>query len=278
MAAAVTRSVAKGLLEDYGYYFRERLGSGQYGMVEKHEKGETAVAVKIVLRKQAGTLYWENLMPREKKCWRKMSHLHIIMLHRVLETPDQICFIMEYAQEDLHTVIFVQKKDLSSHVVKRYAFQLLTALLYMESKAWSHTDVKPENIMISTQSDIRLTDFGFAQPVSRRSENFDGTDGFRAPEICSYNKYDTVLSDVFSYGATVFYMAGGTKLMKNEVTGELSTQWDQQIGNKKLLRLLRHCLAQDPEERFNLMDVYDSSYFIDYRNDPALDNIKPNNV
>ena len=281
MGSANTRSAtaARDFLETRGFSFVEEIGSGTFAVVEKYTHSKrtyptAVVAIKTVSKSRAGESYVEDCYPLEVECWRALTHPHVVRLLGVMETPNFIFFIMKMNKTDLFHYVN-DKLYLTSHETKRFAYQLLTALLHMHEKGFSHTDVKMENVLISQNLDVELSDFGYAQKLSRTSVRFDGTDGYRAPEVCASIPFDTEKADSFSYGVVLFYMAGGQTLMKSERKGLLVANWQDQISNQKLLKLMERCLEASPNDRYDFFAIHSSPYFYDYRKNEELDEIKP---
>ena len=113
-----------------------------------------------------------------------MDHSKIIKLVEVIDTSKYLNLILEFAEgDDLETYLkktrFV-REDKARAIIK----QLLQSLSYLHSQDISHRDIKLENIIIDSNEDIKLIDFGFCASASRQKLKFMcGTPSYMSPEI-----------------------------------------------------------------------------------------------
>jgi len=78
----------------------------------------------------------------------------------------------------------------------------------------THLDIKPENVVISSNFDLRIIDFDFSR-ISNSDENLAmprGTKDYRAPELISGNIFNFEACDVFSLGVVLFVIKTGGKM------------------------------------------------------------------
>ena len=88
----------------------------------------------------------------------------------------------------------------------RYYFQqLIDAIEYIHELGYSHRDIKPDNILLDDDFNIKLIDFGFATKSSK-SKSFRGTPEYMLPEILMEYEYDPKQSDLFSAAITLFIL------------------------------------------------------------------------
>ena len=91
--------------------------------------------------------------------------------------------------------------------------QLCCAVEALHTAGYSHLDLKLENILVGRDNQIRLCDFGFAQPTWKPVTKVYGTEGYMAPEIIdsdrTTNNYDGVKADIFSLGVILYILCFG---------------------------------------------------------------------
>ena len=91
--------------------------------------------------------------------------------------------------------------------------QVVQAIHYCHQRNVTHRDIKLENILVGRDNQIRLCDFGFAQPTWKPVTKVYGTEGYMAPEIIdsdrTTNNYDGVKADIFSLGVILYILCFG---------------------------------------------------------------------
>ena len=108
-----------------------------------------------------------------------------------------------------HTGVFTEEAC-------RYFFkQILAGLYYMHKSGISHRDMKPENVMLDHEYNVKIVDFGFAAPLEGRdgsgfNRTFKGTLAYMAPEIIERRPYQGESVDLFALGCILFVMRSGS--------------------------------------------------------------------
>lgn len=117
---------------------------------------------------------------------------------------------------------------------------MLMGMLYMHSKGIAHRDMKPQNILLDKNYNIKLVDFGFACPLTGRDNSgtqktMVGTPGYMAPEIHCGVPYQAKQVDIFALGIILFIMRAGAppfaiasetdNLYKQIVSGRADLFW-----------------------------------------------------
>ncbi|XP_061972901.1 mitogen-activated protein kinase 7 isoform X1 [Populus nigra] len=184
------------------------IGKGAYGVVCSSINRETNEKVAI---KKINNVF-ENKIDalrtlRELKLLRHIRHENVIALKDVLMPIHRTSFkdvylVYELMDTDLHQII-KSSQPLSSDHCKYFIFQLLRGLNYLHSANILHRDLKPGNLLVNANCDLKICDFGLAR-TSRGNEQFMTeyvvTRWYRAPELllCCDN-YGTSI-DVWSVG------------------------------------------------------------------------------
>ncbi|KAK8484570.1 hypothetical protein V6N12_073351 [Hibiscus sabdariffa] len=184
------------------------IGRGAYGIVCSSINRETNEKVAI---KKIHNVF-ENRVDalrtlRELKLLRHIRHENVIALKDVMMPTHRTSFndvylVYELMDTDLHQII-KSPQPLSNDHCKYFIFQLLRGLKYLHSANILHRDLKPGNLLVNANCDLKICDFGLAR-TSRGNEQFMTeyvvTRWYRAPELllCCDN-YGTSI-DVWSVG------------------------------------------------------------------------------
>lgn len=121
---------------------------------------------------------------------RRAEHPFIVHLHRAFSVDKWLALLLELCPTDLNRLL-CESSDQGSRCLglppkraARYMGQVMLALAYLHESEMVYRDVKPENILISTMDEAKLTDFGLAKVVtSAERMTMCGTMGFLSPEL-----------------------------------------------------------------------------------------------
>jgi serine/threonine protein kinase len=96
----------------------------------------------------------------------------------------------------------VKLKRFSENLARFYCAQVVLAIEYLHSLDILHRDLKPENTLIAHDGYIKISDFGFAKQVPKRTFTLCGTPEYLAPEIIQSKRYE---SKKFSIKILLFF-------------------------------------------------------------------------
>lgn len=105
---------------------------------------------------------------REAKILTNLHHKHIIKLYKVVESNEHVNLIMEYSPcQSLNSYIRTRPNKKLPEQESRLIFrQLVDAVSYLHRKRVLHRDIKMENILIDSDKQVKIIDFGFSIVVS----------------------------------------------------------------------------------------------------------------
>eukprot|EP01017_Pseudomicrothorax_dubius_P032767 TRINITY_DN4324_c0_g1_i10.p1 TRINITY_DN4324_c0_g1~~TRINITY_DN4324_c0_g1_i10.p1 ORF type:complete len:622 (-),score=149.77 TRINITY_DN4324_c0_g1_i10:97-1962(-) len=194
----------------------QKLGKGQFASVVRAvdvNTGEEA-AIKILRSRELILRHGE----REKAVLEKLNETdkqdrrHIVRLLGSFEHRRHLCLVFESLDVDLRETIrrFGKNQGLSLEAVRSYARQLFSSLLHMKKNKIIHADLKPDNILVSSnKKTCKVCDFNSAIPVEDVIKSEDVVSRFyRAPEIILGAGYGFPI-DVWATGCTLFEMYTG---------------------------------------------------------------------
>ena len=187
------------------------LGSGAYGLVvsAKDTKKDIEVAVKKMERTFDHVLFAKRTL-RELKILRLLHHENIIELKTIInpgqiEDFKEIYAIFELMETDLGSII-KSKQELSLDHIQFFMYQILRGMKYCHSAGILHRDLKPRNLLVNSNWDLKIWDFGLSRAdIPEFYEwgsmtDYISTRWYRAPELLFGSVYYTGAVDVWSIG------------------------------------------------------------------------------
>jgi len=200
----------------YQIFPDEVLGSGQFGIVYGgvHRISGRAVAIKVIDKLRFPTKQ-EAALKNEVQILQNLSHPGVVNLERMFETPERIFVVMEKLRGDmLEMILSSEQGRLSERITKFLVTQILVALKHLHSKNIVHCDLKPENVLLSSDSDfpqVKLCDFGFSRIIGEKGfrKSIVGTPAYLAPEVLRNKGYNRSL-DMWSTGVIIYVSLSGT--------------------------------------------------------------------
>ena len=88
---------------------------------------------------------------------------HFFRLYDVVHTERKLTLVFEYLDQDLKKYLDVCEGGLDSTIVKSLLYQLLTGVAYCHHHRVLHRDLKPQNLLINREGELKLADFGLAR-------------------------------------------------------------------------------------------------------------------
>ncbi|XP_052578139.1 cyclin-dependent kinase 5 isoform X2 [Peromyscus californicus insignis] len=142
----------------------EKIGEGTYGTVFKAKNRETheIVALKRVRLDDDDEGVPSSAL-REICLLKELKHKNIVRLHDVLHSDKKLTLVFEFCDQDLKKYFDSCNGDLDPEIVKSFLFQLLKGLGFCHSRNVLHRDLKPQNLLINRNGELKLADFGLAR-------------------------------------------------------------------------------------------------------------------
>ncbi|XP_040350443.1 focal adhesion kinase 1 isoform X3 [Herpailurus yagouaroundi] len=239
------------------------IGEGQFGDVHQGvymspENPALAVAIKTCKNCTSDSVREKFL--QEALTMRQFDHPHIVKLVGVI-TENPVWIIMELCTlGELRSFLQVRKYSLDLASLILYAYQLSTALAYLESKRFVHRDIAARNVLVSSNDCVKLGDFGLSRYMED-STYYKASKGklpikWMAPESINFRRF-TSASDVWMFGVCMWeILMHGVKpfqgVKNNDVIGRIENGERLPMPPNcppTLYSLMTKCWAYDPSRR-----------------------------
>lgn len=274
------------------------INSGSYGTVRKAFDLRTnkTVAIKSLPLKRHDITPTKNtnMINREIDVWSKLSckkHKNILHLEEYFQDSENIYFVSEYCQKG-NLINIQSNKKFNIFEVKYITKAVLNGLLYCHQNNIIHSDIKPANILLSDDNNLKLCDFGHSQKNNFQYKGISarrGTPIFMAPELyCECIEYGKNV-DIWAIGILAYMLFFNYHpFINNYINNNISLNDLKNMINpikfikplvidEIFLDFINHCLEFDKTKRFTCGDALNHP-FLDFQCDSIdITNIPINN-
>mmetsp|Transcript_47889 Transcript_47889/g.124191 ORF Transcript_47889/g.124191 Transcript_47889/m.124191 type:complete len:409 (+) Transcript_47889:129-1355(+) len=245
------------------YTVLEPVGQGAYGVVcsaECHSKeadgdGKKVVAIKKIENAFEHLTFAKRTL-RELRILRHLRHENLIdvryvFLPGVLESFEDIYIVSELMETDLASIL-KSPQPLSDDHTQFFLYQVLRGLKYLHSAQVIHRDLKPRNLLVNQNCDLKICDYGLARVHYEDGTAFrEGplteyicTRWYRAPEVlCSWTNYGKSI-DIWSVGCIFAEMIRRKALFPGRNTQNQLQMIVASLGSPE-----RECLKKIPNDK-----------------------------
>jgi serine/threonine-protein kinase len=272
-AALTLSSLEPGTVLGRRYEIRRVLGSGGMGMVfQAHDRDlDEPVALKI-LRPEIASMDPQILerFKTEIRVARRIAHRNVVRTYDFGDA-DGIKFIsMEFIQGMTLKQLFRSKGALPLGVGLQIAKQAAAGLVAAHEMGVVHRDVKPHNIMLTPQSDVKIMDFGIVRDTTKsegsgmtQAGTIMGTPDYMSPEQAMGKGDLDHRSDVYSFGVVLYEMFSGALPFRGETPIAIAMKHIQEepkapraVNPKmppELEAIIQRAMRKPPEARYPRM-------------------------
>jgi tRNA A-37 threonylcarbamoyl transferase component Bud32 len=243
------------------YLIKSKLGHGAWGIVYNgvHKALNMTVAIKMLKHQMAMDEEFSERFLREAKTIAKLNHKNIIHVYDVEELYQTLFIIMEYIEGESLDRILARQGPLPCDKAINYLMQICSGLAYAHERGIVHQDIKPDNIQLLADDQIKILDFGLACNVGSESFDMEGTVYYMAPEQIQSEPVDA-RTDIYNLGITAYELVTGRRpYPEDDLMALMDMHVDEDIPDPALLVpdmpeelrrfILRSC-ERDPEERY----------------------------
>eukprot|EP00250_Pteridium_aquilinum_P033073 c5174_g1_i1 orf=535-1746(+) len=265
-------------------YVRECLiGRGSYGKVVLHRSklDGKLYAIKILrksrlrkIRVAPSQTALTDVM-REVDIMKQLEHPHIVNLIEVIDDPasDHFYMVMEYVEGRRIFEGSGPRGGIGQLKARQYFKDAVEGLIYLHNKNVIHGDIKPENLLITSEGRIKIGDFSISQTYEDNNDVIQrspGTPVFTAPECCTGVPYHGKPADIWALGVTLYCMVFGCYPFIGDT---LHDMYDKIVheplcipngSSPNLVNLLEGLLRKEPDMRMSLEEVVCHPWLTEY--------------
>ena len=158
----------------------------------------------------------QKFLDEAKRMARFQGEGHIVQVYDTIEANNTCYIVMEYLDGQTLESYMLEKGKLPEEEAIKIIVPVLEALEKIHAKSMLHRDVSPSNIMLLKDGDVKLLDFGSARYSNNseysRSLTVLFKEGYTAEEQYYTNGHQGPWTDVYSAGATLYYMITGVRV------------------------------------------------------------------
>ena len=247
-----------------GYEIFNKLGEGGLGVVFKAKQVSMnrLVALKILHRRWLNDEEFKQRFLVEARLVGKLSHQNLIKVYDVGREDWKLFFSMEYIEGETLEHVIEREGPLDAVRAIDITRQVLRAIRYISRFGIVHCDIKPSNVMLTSDEVVKLGDFGFVKSnvaidVAEEGSVL-GTPDYISPEQAMGKDVD-FRSDIYSLGVTLYHMVArrppfdGTvsTIMRAHIREELPSPRDLNPDvPESLCRIIKKMTAKDPNDRY----------------------------
>mgnify|MGYP001566683420 FL=1 len=269
------------------YSLKDTIGHGAHSQIRfcVHDPTQTEWVAKIVSKNNREV---RQLVATESTVLRRIVHRNVVMMKEILETKNNYYLILEAVMGgDLVSKMNDYRDGMPEPVCAKYFSQIVAGLNQCHQLGVTHRDLKPDNILISTNDEVKISDFGLSR-VHRQSrlqaepnemaKTLTGTLQYAAPEVLAQDNYDAFKADIWSLGCLLFVMLsgrfpfGGGDLSFNELQRRISggqiSRFPPDVA-PETKQLILSMLSVDPAQRPTLDYIMAHPFMARFQADDA---------
>jgi serine/threonine protein kinase len=292
-SAAASPSKQKKMRTIGRWYIGETLGKGGYSWVKKGFDKKTGKCVALKFMAKADESWAKEQSKQvvtEIESLKQIRHPNVMKLYaynlnaryptKKNEKIDTVLLVLEFAPGGEIFDILYYTSALEPILARTYFRQSIFGLEACHNAGVAHRDIKPQNLLLDSRFNIKLTDFGLSKVFESDADaimktTYVGTRGYQAPELLLDKPYD-LACDIFSMGVVLFILITGyppfeqahysDRWFRPLAKGDCAKFWKYHAGcsisnDEKCKDLLEKMLCYDPKKRITIAEIKKHPWF-----------------
>lgn len=251
------------------YKLTDKLGEGGMGVVYKAEDLilKRIVAVKVFPSAFSASSEDRARFFQEAHLASGLNHPNIVTIHEFDEFEGS-AFIVSECIDGITLNALLQRGPLVMDQILDIAIQISSGIAAAHSQGIIHRDIKPDNVMVTNQGQVKVMDFGLARLMGSSHVtspgSLIGTFAYMSPEQINEEEVD-VRSDIFSFGTLLYQLVTGQLPFRGKTIAELLAAITRKHPegirscrpevSPELERIIAKALKKDPAQRYQAMET-----------------------
>jgi serine/threonine protein kinase len=203
------------------YVVLEKIGEGAMGKVYKaeHRRMQRLVAIKVLPAAATKSHEVQERFRREIRAAARLEHPNIVSAHDAGEIDGAHYLVMQHVEgRDLKSLL-KERGRFPAEEAAAYVLQTARGLAYAHAKGIIHRDVKPSNLLLTSDGTVKILDLGLARIYEDEGSTGSGrltvqgqilgTANYMPPEQADDTHQADARSDIYALGATMFHLIAG---------------------------------------------------------------------
>lgn len=265
-----SQGMSKNFILNNRYQLQKEEGSGGMALVYKARDTllERDVAIKILRKDFSNNPDFQERFRQEAKAAANLYHRNIVTVHDFGFDRDFLFIVMEYIAGNTLKRLIHKRGRLFSDIAIQLMIQACDGVGYAHRAGLVHCDIKPQNILVTPDQRVKVTDFGIARALESIREDEQASVVWGSPQYFSpeqaRGKAPSPASDVYSLGVILFEMLTGQLPFSANTPNELSRQHlhspppePKELNpaiSEELNRIVLKVLSKEPAARYRTAD------------------------
>lgn len=194
----------------------------------------------------------ENSLVAEANLMKDLDYPALPRIVDIIDDGKTLCVVMDYVEGESLDKILKQYGKQSEEDVINWAIQLCGTLDYLHSHNIIYRDMKPANIMVNSEGNVKVIDFGIAREYKEGGSSdtvIMGTPGYAPPEQYDRNQQTDARSDIYALGMTMHHLVTGIDPRSTDYHYQPVRKIDPTLS-EGIEAIINKCVQSHPEDRY----------------------------